>query len=1243
MPSSTYFGSSQQSSSTLGKPSKEANGSRPFSGFASSNPHTANGSIPFGGTSQKTSTSELGGLTSTGSNSASEFSKISNGSQSQSRAKSFTALSSNSKDPYAARIEEHLKRAKIIRPNSLHSNPGIPTNKAATEKVYKNLKEYRERARTSLQQGGLIDDPLKPKRLEDAIPFRATCEDKCPMFEIYERIVEGASSCHRMEMEVGSDGQLQPVATLMVKRHGRSAAGEAAPLPEDIRTPQACRRTVDYLFSDVLGGNLLRSSHGFLWDRTRQVRRDFIFQTALKPSENADHVYCLEQIARFHMVSLHQMSKDGAASSEYSAQQDSEQLARTLHTLIGEYKTCATQMVDCPNEAEFRACFALYHATNSNILEECHSWGSNMCQTEEMMIALRLIEALQNTYNVHGPQRPYRSTDCAQNDFTTFFDIVEDEYTSYTMACLAENHFNRVRLSALRCILQSYRKQRDQTKDWTVPKLNEWLRFDTEEELIAFAEAYKLRFDDDEEGELYLTFEDNSIDENTFPEPKQRFSQTLVERKRGSASLVDLVRAPVYEVVDESENRVYQPQVSSQESYRQPPIEDVQDENSLFIPETMQHNSTSTTTPVSTIQDFGASAAPTQSSSSALVTPTTTAIIEPAKSVFKSAKPAPTFSADFFTKSAKTPSASAAAPVVSGTASISPFTTKPVFSQPLSTEVPMAPASMAATSPFSTLNSGASQNSSSPKAAFSWSSPSTEQAPASATEKSTFPLSESGAATSPPQPQNTAPAPVTTQAPLPSFTPAASSVSSSSPMALPSVPTKPPGTSFQTFKPSNSSPLAGLPISAPSNAPQIVAAPAPIQSSINTDHERKKDNFVNWFMHGADGVFEQYIKFKLEPLLTHAFDIVEAEKAARLANEAHEAAVQQADSHRLRHVSTKYAAAWREIVHQKKVRRNRENARRTREQAAAAAKAKQLTAEQNLVDSFVAAADSKRKRAREKREEQEVQEEREGSLDSLLNAPVHDYSIVNNGNGVERPKHASKSRRHSDKIVRVPHVNGLVRSVGKAAHKSSTQSIDLDRSTLRKSRLENPLRRSLADYPEAFNGASRLSLTKDYAQDRPQISGVQTDYFRLKARGVHTMPDGTPLASSVANSLRKKHSHEEISRADTGRMNGVNGYGRSRSSSRYGSPVVNGMISRTGISNAEFEKVTAKARALMAADKNQNDEGSHSRKRRSVDPDSEGEIDWLARSKRVRADLDQDDWVKEIMEADAVGYGDTPG
>lgn len=49
------------------------------------------------------------------------------------------------------------------------------------------LVKAREAERARAIREGKMDDPMKPKRLEDAITIVGTCMDMCPEFERYRR------------------------------------------------------------------------------------------------------------------------------------------------------------------------------------------------------------------------------------------------------------------------------------------------------------------------------------------------------------------------------------------------------------------------------------------------------------------------------------------------------------------------------------------------------------------------------------------------------------------------------------------------------------------------------------------------------------------------------------------------------------------------------------------------------------------------------------------------------------------------------------------------------------------------------------------------------------------------------------------------------------------------------------------------------------------------------------------------
>lgn len=49
------------------------------------------------------------------------------------------------------------------------------------------LKPHRDAERLRAVKLGLIPDPLKPRRLDEALPFLGTCTEMCPEFELHER------------------------------------------------------------------------------------------------------------------------------------------------------------------------------------------------------------------------------------------------------------------------------------------------------------------------------------------------------------------------------------------------------------------------------------------------------------------------------------------------------------------------------------------------------------------------------------------------------------------------------------------------------------------------------------------------------------------------------------------------------------------------------------------------------------------------------------------------------------------------------------------------------------------------------------------------------------------------------------------------------------------------------------------------------------------------------------------------
>ncbi|KAI3396101.1 hypothetical protein diail_432 [Diaporthe ilicicola] len=447
---------------------------------------------------------------------------------------------------YEKEIRDQLRKDNI-HPPGWPRQPGNPANRQAMEDHREKYKKYEGRVRTSLIKAGLIDDPEVRKKLSDAIDFKGICQDMCPEGEKVSRIVEYDV---KKDEKTPSPDKLEdwPNPDLMIKSFKRSAAGMDSPLPTEVRSPAALRRTVDYLVDDLLKSDeYLPSKHNFLWDRTRAIRKDFIFQNAMSAEERTDQIYCLENIARFHAVALHLLSQENFSAEDFSEQQEREQLGKTLLSLIQVYDECKDmEGMNMENEAEFRAYYLLFNAHDPFVMQQMQDWNDKFWfNSHEIQTAVALIEAMQNVWDGRGPLRPQVALTTGSASFNTYFSIVEDRRVSYTMACFAEIHFTQIRRQIVKTIHRAYGRVRDGPKDLTAKVLNDMLRFDNEKQCVAFLEELDMEFSSDGADEPYLVVERRrSLPGKTI---RQSFSGVMVERKRGGRPLPEVIHTTVVE------------------------------------------------------------------------------------------------------------------------------------------------------------------------------------------------------------------------------------------------------------------------------------------------------------------------------------------------------------------------------------------------------------------------------------------------------------------------------------------------------------------------------------------------------------------------------------------------------------------------------------------------------------------------------------------------------------------------
>ncbi|MBW0490566.1 hypothetical protein O181_030281 [Austropuccinia psidii MF-1] len=315
------------------------------------------------------------------------------------------------------------------------SRPGS----ALGDNRFLELKPQREAERVRAVRQGLIPDPLKPRRLDEALPFLGTCLDMCPEFERHER--EYQNNSDKWERFPGTM-RIDPVKA--VKAFHRPAAGNEQPLPSDVRPPHVLKTTLDYLFKTLLARESLFDTHGFIRDRTRAIRQDFTLQNERGPIA----IECHERIARYHILCLHFLrDKEGIGS--YQEQQELEQLRKVLQSLNEFYDDYRGSKSLRPNEAEFRAYYLLTHLRDSDAARATERLPDQIFNDQRLQCAIHLHIMAQCGNMSRAPGRRPANSPATLNAFTRLFKKISSSQTTFLSACLLETHFRDIRISAL--------------------------------------------------------------------------------------------------------------------------------------------------------------------------------------------------------------------------------------------------------------------------------------------------------------------------------------------------------------------------------------------------------------------------------------------------------------------------------------------------------------------------------------------------------------------------------------------------------------------------------------------------------------------------------------------------------------------------------------------------------------------------------------------------------------------------
>ncbi|KAL8700942.1 MAG: hypothetical protein Q9201_005180 [Fulgogasparrea decipioides] len=412
------------------------------------------------------------------------------------------------------------------------------------EKIFTTLGEQRTQERKDAIRDGLLADPDKPTTLANAITIIGTCNDMCTEFERAQRIVQFmVDDCEKVPHATKKDVKV-PAEDRMVKRYRRPAAGYEEQLPSDIRPPAVLQKTLEYLMDELVGGpEPLANVHKFVWDRTRAIRNDFSIQQVTKVEELRIAISCFERIARFHILSLHQLAGASENSIDFDAYQEREQLNNTLLSLMYYYDDSRHKLVS-PNEPEFRAYCIIFEIQDQrpDLEDRAQNWPASILKDRRVQTALKLYAAAANSSDVQGPLRPQAPNAIAQANVTRFFNLIHSPAVPYLMACVAEIYFNKIRRTALDTIWKAYRVKRGgsaKVEDWALADVTDALGFDDEDQAQAFCEEHGFTVLERNDGGGYVDL--GSVTSrylsDTNPSRNQSFSTRLIEQKRRGRTL----------------------------------------------------------------------------------------------------------------------------------------------------------------------------------------------------------------------------------------------------------------------------------------------------------------------------------------------------------------------------------------------------------------------------------------------------------------------------------------------------------------------------------------------------------------------------------------------------------------------------------------------------------------------------------------------------------------------------------
>ncbi|KAI0058607.1 hypothetical protein BV25DRAFT_1810344 [Artomyces pyxidatus] len=294
------------------------------------------------------------------------------------------------------------------------------------DRFYKELEKARDVERDKAVAEGKMNHPTKPRRLDEAITIVGTCMDMCPRFERYTR--EKRNLLMRWEMKPGTKHVDHKRA---VKQYERGGGDKS--LPSDLRPPLVLKRTLDYLFHELLPKEGFSPTYSFIRDRTRQVRADFTIQL----QNDAIAMECHERCVRYHILVLH--FERNTPGFEFPMEEGV--LMNALQSLKEFYED-NRKVYQSPNELEMRVYHRLIHMRDQ--VERHEDIPDHIRTHPVFLLTTKFREHVQKTSSPIFKNSALKVGDEGMAIFAelaTYLREQDNRVMIYLVACILERFF----------------------------------------------------------------------------------------------------------------------------------------------------------------------------------------------------------------------------------------------------------------------------------------------------------------------------------------------------------------------------------------------------------------------------------------------------------------------------------------------------------------------------------------------------------------------------------------------------------------------------------------------------------------------------------------------------------------------------------------------------------------------------------------------------------------------------------